>query len=554
MEKLIIKNGIVFDPINKIEGEVKDILIENSKIVEKFSSKNNIKEIDASEKTVIPAAIDTHTHVASQQVNWARLLGTKNSKFKEIWKGLTLEKIARDYISNGYTFILEANVFPSLAKQTIFNFKHLPVVDKAMLLNVSNLWPLELEFQKGKIDDMAIFLSDLLSKTKGFGFKAYNPFESENWSFNSLRDDIAAKGRLYNFSALEVYKNLAKVNETLGLPHSLHAHIEGYEHLKAKSNLSTILNVIISLDLEPNPQNDLQIKRSQILHLAHASAYNIDGDNSELIKCLETNNNIDLDLGFIGFNQINPLITSDRRLINSMLNKNNNEKIISSAMEFEGDSFATFRIFEKSNKSDCYLWANAIDLALNVKNKWQLQMSTNYPNYADINDIPDIAAWLMCYEERNEFMKGMNSDFLNNTYLKGNTDFLAFNDFIIITRASPAKSLGIGSIKGNLGSKADADINILDININEINISKDIKELKNSFSNIEYVIKAGNIVKKGDKIDLSPEGNIFWSERKIEKAEKKLVMSKKEEFYIKYYSTFYKTLETNIEPIYLRQI
>ena len=138
MDRLMIKHGVVFDPINNIDGEIKDILIESGKIVEKFSNETDVKEIDAKGKTVIPSAVDIHTHVASQQVNWARLLGTNNNKFKEIWQGLTLKNIAKNYISNGYTFILEANVFPSLAKQTIFDFKQLPVLDKAMLLNVSN--------------------------------------------------------------------------------------------------------------------------------------------------------------------------------------------------------------------------------------------------------------------------------------------------------------------------------------------------------------------------------------------------------------------------------
>ena len=175
--KLIIKNGFIFDPLNNIEGDKKDILVESGKIVDKFSNNKDIKEINVNGKTVIPSATDIHSHVASQQVNWVRLLGSNNDKFKEVWSGLTLENIAKDYISMGYTFILEANVFPSLAKQTIFNFQQIPVLDKAMLLNISNLWPLELEFQRGKIKDMAVFLSDLLSKTFAFGFKVYNPFE-----------------------------------------------------------------------------------------------------------------------------------------------------------------------------------------------------------------------------------------------------------------------------------------------------------------------------------------------------------------------------------------
>ena len=133
--KIIIKNGLVYDPINNIEGEKKDILVESGRIVDKFTSTKDVIEIDANGKTVIPSAIDIHTHIASQQVNWVRLLGSNNDKFKEVWEGLRLKTIAKDYISMGYTFILEANVFPSLAKQTIFNFQQLPVLDKAMLLN-----------------------------------------------------------------------------------------------------------------------------------------------------------------------------------------------------------------------------------------------------------------------------------------------------------------------------------------------------------------------------------------------------------------------------------
>ena len=51
MEKIIIKNGLVFDPLNEINGEVKDILIENESIVEKFTTEKDIKEIDAKGNT-----------------------------------------------------------------------------------------------------------------------------------------------------------------------------------------------------------------------------------------------------------------------------------------------------------------------------------------------------------------------------------------------------------------------------------------------------------------------------------------------------------------------
>ncbi|MFX1337251.1 MAG: amidohydrolase family protein [Promethearchaeota archaeon] len=557
MEKLMIKNGLIYDPLNNIAGEIKDILIQDGKIVEKFSSEKDIKTIDAKNKTVIPAALDIHTHIASQQVNWARLIGANNSEFKKFWKGLTLEYIAKSYISNGYTFILEANVFPSLARQTIFNFKNLPILDKAMLLNVSNLWPLELEFQRGKIDNLAVFLSDLLSITKGFGFKVYNPFESENWNFKTLRKEVSSKGRLYNFSALDVYENLTKTNEYLGMPHSLHAHIEGYEQLKAKNNLFTILNKIKSLGLESISQRESKLNRTQFFHIAHASAYNVDGNNRELINFLNGNNTIDVDLGFIGFDKINPLITSDRRLINLFLKNSGNgnaNALISSAVEFEGDTFSTLRTFDKKTIQDCILWANGIELALMVDNKWQLQFSVNYPNYADINNSPEIATWLLSKDARDKFMTGMNKEFLTNNVLQNIDKVLTFSEFIILTRASPAKSLGLGNIKGSLRLSADADVNILDLNIDELDISTDYEKLKNALSNIEYVIKSGEIIKHKDKINLNHQGKIYWSRGTVEVEDKELIMKSKRDFYKKYSSVFYESLKISIDGNYLKLI
>ncbi len=557
MSRLIIKNGLIFDPINKINGEIKDILIESGKIVENFSNEKDVEEINAKGKTVVPSAIDIHTHVASQQVNWARLLGANNNKFKEIWERLSLKSIARNYISNGYTFILEANVFPSLAKQTIFNFKHLPILDKAMLLNISNFWPLELEYQRGKIDDMAIFLSDLLSKTYGFGFKIYNPFENENWNFKELREDPSQTGRLYNFSALDVYENIVKCVEKLGLPHSIHAHIEGYENEIGKSNLLKILDKIKSLNIKANQITDSNLERDQIFHIAHANSYNYDGKNQELIKFLNENQNFDIDVSFIGFNQINPVITSDRRLISSFLTEdinNNPYKLISSAVEFEGDSFVFFRNLEKSNPNTCNLWANAVDLALNVNNKFQVSFSLNFPNYANISDIPEIATWLVSKNARESFMKDMNNDFLKNNPLTNNSKELNFLEFVCLTRVSPAKSLGLANIKGNLGLGADADLNILNINIDDIDISQNYEEIKKALSNIEYVIKAGKIVKRQNEFDFDINGSIFWSSGKIEEKENKFVMTTKKDFFQKYYSLFYDSFKDSIDTNLLRRV
>lgn len=553
MVKLLVKNGFVFDPFNNIKGEKKDVLIEDGKFVDKFTSSNDIQELNANGKTVIPAATEIHAHVASQQLNWVRLLGSDSQDFRNLWNGLTLNGIAKDYISNGYTFILEANVFPSLTKQTIFDLKRLPVLDKAFLLNPSNLWALELEFQKDMVEEGAVFLSNLLEKVKGFGLKAYDPFEAEYWNWKVVRKNLTEKGRLFNFTPMDVYEKLLRFVEYLGLPHSIHTHIEGYESHYSKENLPVTLNNVKALGLKPNQKSDFGIKRSQIFHLAHGSSYNIDGDNSELIKFYNENQDFDMDLGFIGFNAINPLITSDRHLISKLTNSANPYKLIRSSVESEGDSFATLRNFSKKKKDDCVMWANAIDLALNIT-PWQLQFSVNYPNYADIMNLPEIACWLVSHDAREQFMKNMDTTFLKDNSLITNSKELTFNDFIILTRSSPAKSLGIGSIKGNLGLKADGDLNILNLNLNDTDISKDHEKIKSTLDNIEYVIKAGEVIKNHDKVNLNSSGKVFWASGKPEKEDTKTILRKKEDFYQKYYSNFYNSYSTNINKEILRKM
>lgn len=553
MTKLLVKNGFVFDPFNNIEGEEKDILIKDGKIVEKFASNSDVQEIDAKGKTVVPAAVEIHAHVASQQLNWVRLLGSNNQDFQNRWNGLTLTSIAKNYVSNGYTFILEANVFPSLSKQTIFDLKRLPVLDKGFLLNPSNLWAMELEFQKEMVEEGAVFLSNLLEKVKGFGLKAYNPFEAEFWNWKVVRKNLIEKGRLFNFTPMDVYEKLSRFVEHLGLPHSIHAHIEGYESSYSKENLLATLNNVKLLGLKPNPKNDFGIKRSQVFHLAHGSSYNIDGDNSELIKFYNENQDFDMDLGFIGFNMLNPLITSDRHLINKLTNSTNPYRIIRSSVESEGDSFATLRKFSKKMKDDCLMWANAIDLALNIS-PWQLQFSINYPNYADIINLPEIASWLISNDAREQFMKDMESSFLKDNSITSNDKILTFNDYIILTRASPAKSLGIGSIKGNLGLGADADLNILNLNLNNTDISREYEYFKSALGSIECVIKAGEVIKDHEKINLNSYGKIYWASGKPEKEDTKLILAKKEDFYQRYNSNFYGSYNVTINKEILRKI
>ncbi len=83
---------------------------------------------------------------------------------------------------------------------------------------------------------------------------------------------------------------------------------------------------------------------------------------------------------------------------------------------------------------------------------------------------------------------------------------------------------------------------------------KDVETLKKALENIELVIKSGEIIKNQEKFNMGGFGKIFWASGKAEKDDSKLVLTKKKEFYQKYYSIFYDSYDITIDNNILRKI
>src|SRR5262245_14301094 len=69
---LRIKGGKVYDPANGTHGEVKDICIQDGKIVADVVP--GARTIDAAGMIVFPGGVDVHTHVAGAALNFARAM------------------------------------------------------------------------------------------------------------------------------------------------------------------------------------------------------------------------------------------------------------------------------------------------------------------------------------------------------------------------------------------------------------------------------------------------------------------------------------------------
>jgi formylmethanofuran dehydrogenase subunit A len=110
-------------------------------------------------------------------------------------------------------------------------------------------------------------------------------------------------------------------------------------------------------------------------------------------------------------------------------------------------------------------------------------MSTDHPNGGSFQAYPQIIRLLMDRTYRQDILKTVHPAVRDRSILADLDRQYTLNEICIITRAAPARILGLKH-KGHLGPSADADITIYSPHEN--------KELM--FQLPRYVIKAGQVI------------------------------------------------------------
>jgi formylmethanofuran dehydrogenase subunit A len=94
-----------------------------------------------------------------------------------------------------------------------------------------------------------------------------------------------------------------------------------------------------------------------------------------------------------------------------------------------------------------------------VNDPWRVAMSTDHPNGGSFLAYPQIIRLLMDRTHRQDVLKTVNPRVAEQSLLKDLDREYTLGEIAIITRAGPARMLGL-SHKGHLGPGADADITI----------------------------------------------------------------------------------------------
>jgi len=531
MSDLIIKNGLVYDPLNDIDGEKKEIHIKDGVIVDKVNG--DAKIIDATGMIIMPGGVDIHSHIAGTKVNIGRSfrpedkLPEYNEKSTKLTRAGTGYSVPSTYVTGyryaklGYTTVVEPAMPLLKARHTHEEFLDIPIIDKAAFPLFGNNW-FVLEFIKDKeYDKLAAYIAWILKSTKGYAIKIVNPGGVENWAWGKNVDSLDDHVFHFEVSPREILEALTKVNEKLGLPHTIHVHCNNLGH---PGNFKHTIETFQAIE-KVKPLKG----RESTLHVTHCQFNAYGGSNwgdfksgaAEISEYLNTHKHVTIDVGQVVFGKAaTTTMTADGPWEFALHHISGTSpwgakpgvKWVNGQVEGESGSGIVPYFFNPKVSVNAIQWAIGLELALLTKNPWQVYMTTDHPNGGPFVYYPMIIRWLMDKKSRDDILLNTCSQkAVSQTELKDIDRELTLNEICVISRAGTAKCLGMTD-RGHLGVGAIGDISIYNLDPKKM----DGHTIEKAFSNAAYTIKDGQIVVKDGEIMATPLGNTIIAEGKIE--------------------------------------
>ncbi|WP_214035164.1 formylmethanofuran dehydrogenase subunit A [Methanospirillum sp.] len=547
MSEILIKNGHVFDVVTGIKGDKADIAIKDGKIVDKVSSK--AKTIDASGKTVMAGALDIHAHVAGPKVNLGRWFRPEDKMIRGEMRGGIVKETTRmeqgfsipsvfrtgySYARMGYGFAMEAAMPPLYARHVHEEIKDTPIVDEAALPVFGNNWFVFEYLKEHNIEKTAAYISWLLKVTKGYGIKVVNPGGTEAWGWGLNCLGINDEVPFFDITPGEITKGLIEANEYLGLPHSVHIHPN---MLGDPGNAPTTID---TMKLAEGYKAKNKFGREQLLHMTHLQFHSYGGTGwgdfcsnaKEIMDYVNKHPEITFDTGNVTLDETTTM-TADGPFEHH-LSALNHLKWCNVDVELETGSGVVPFIYSPNVFPCAVQWAVGLELALLAKDPMRTMITTDHPNAGPFTRYPRVFKWLMCKKTRDEQMASFkhSGKVADATILNEIDRELTLYEISQMTRAGPAKALGLANMMGGLAPGMNADVAIY--NLNPAKMPTDPEEIEKAFSLSAYFLKNGEIVCQDGQIVHSGTKKTFWVDAKA--PESKQVNRDVREKFLRYYT------------------
>lgn len=502
MTLLKIANGTVYDPTNNVNGLVQDIWIQDGKIVAPPTATDvqPDKVLDATGLVVMAGGVDMHAHIAGPKVNLARKMRPEDKRRAPVVRRTPLTRSGTTgsvpstfatgylYAGMGYTTVFDAAIPPLSARHAHEEFHDTPIVDKGFFLLFGNNHYVMKQIAAKEPERIKAFVGWLLHAAKGYAIKVVNPGGVEVWKEGGDNiHDLDGKVQHFDVSPRQIITTLSQTAMDLGLPHPVHIHCN---NLGLPGNWKTTLATMQALE-------------GRRAHLTHIQFHSYGGDPddqgkfcskvTQLAEYVNAHPNLTVDVGQVLFGETTSM-TGDGPL-GYFLHKVTGRKWTNADTEMEAGCGIVPITYKEKSLVHALQWAIGLEWYLLVKDPWRIAMSTDHPNGGSFLAYPQIVQLLMDRTYRQETLKRVHPRVLERSVLKDLDREYTLEEIAIITRAAPARILGLTQ-KGHLGVGADADVAIYTPSADKCAM----------FELPRYVLKGGEVIVEQGEIRLERFG------------------------------------------------
>ena len=481
---LRIVNGRIHDPANGIDGAVRDLCVENGRIVDSVPA--GARRIDAAGMVIMPGGVDIHCHIAGPKVNLARKLQPEDHRrdphpgtlYTRSGSGGTVPSTFATgyrYATLGYTTAMEAAVPPIGARHALEELHDTPVIDKGFYVLLGNNIFLQRLLKEGRRDEFRQAIAWWINSTKAYAAKLVNPGGDEPWKGrrNANVSDIDETNEVFGISPRQIIDAFVDAVHEMRLPHPPHIHSNNLGH---SGNYRTTLET-------------MKTAGDRRLHIAHIQFHSYGGDKGKnpvsaaqpIAEYVNAHPNITCDVGQVMFGK-STIMTADAPLAYMLRNLKKNKWVNADTECESGCGIMPFSYQEKIYVH-ALQWAIGLELFLLSADPWRIILSTDHPNGGSFMSYPKLIRLLMDREFRKEEIKRVHRKAISQTILADLHREYTLNEIAIISRAGPARALGLKN-KGHLGTGADADITLYDEN----------PDREQMFNAPRYVVKSGHVI------------------------------------------------------------
>jgi formylmethanofuran dehydrogenase subunit A len=488
-----LTGGRVYDPANHVSGEVRDIYVENGKIVAAQPGAKPDATYDVKGRVVMAGAIDPHTHIGGGKMTIARMLLPEDHKGDPV----TRTKLTRAgsgravpsthvtgyrYAEMGYTACFEPAMLPVNARQAHMEMGDTPMVDKGAFAMIgSDDFFLRQLAAKADFEAIKDYVAWILHASQAIAIKVVNPGGISAFKFNQRKLDLDEENVYYKVTPRQIVVTLARALEELGVTHPLHIH--GC-NLGVPGNIESTLATVRAAE-------GLRI------HMTHTQfmSYGVEGDKkfssgaARLTELVNKCPNVSIDVGQVLFGQTCTASGDSMRQYAISKSAHPKKPVV---MDIECDAGCGVVPIRYRDKSfvNAMQWVIGLETFLLSDDPWRIFLTTDHPNGAPFFFYPHLIRLLMDKPFRDDMLQKINPDAqVQSEVLKSLTREYTLDEIAILTRAGPARSLGLAD-RGHLGVGAAGDITIY----------RDDPDREAMFATPEYVFKSGELVVKSGKI------------------------------------------------------